>query len=98
MICNAEAASVEAASKQWAGKAHFVGVAWAGSDDDFQGFIDDHQLTFPQISDPDGAVFGRFQIPGNPAVAVVNLEGLVNQQLGAIEPAMLDEIITAAGR
>ena len=27
-----------------------MGVAWTGSDEDFQGFIDEHGLTFPQIT------------------------------------------------
>ena len=32
---------------QFQDQANFVGVAWTGSDESFQDFIDEHGLTFP---------------------------------------------------
>ncbi|MEI2706591.1 MAG: redoxin domain-containing protein [Ilumatobacteraceae bacterium] len=96
-MCNREAPSVEEASKRWAGKAHFVGVAWSGDDDAFQGFVDKHGLTFPTISDPDGDVYARFGIPAQPAMVVVNLAGDVMSRLGPVEAADLDAALEDAG-
>jgi peroxiredoxin len=70
-----------------------VGVAWTGNDGSFQGFIDEHGLTFPQISDDPGDVFARFEIPGQPALVVVGTDGSVQQLLGAVDEARLDDIL-----
>jgi peroxiredoxin len=74
----------------------FVGVAWTGDDGDFQDFIDRHGLTFPQISDDPGLVFQRFEVPGQPAFAIVAADGRVGTQLGSIDEASLDQILTDA--
>lgn len=96
MTCNAEAPSVEEAAQRWAGQATFVGVAWTGSDDEFQEFIDRHGLTFPQISDDAAEVYSRFGIPGQPALAIVTPSGEVQTLLGAADEAIVDSIIEDA--
>ena len=60
----------------------------------FQGFIDRHGLTFPQISDDPGDVFARFEVPGQPALVIVDTDGRVQQILGAIDEARLDQLLT----
>ena len=74
----------------------FVGVAWTGDDESFQGFIDKHGLTFPQISDDPGEVFARFGVPGQPALVVVDPDGAANVVLGAVDEATLDEMLADA--
>lgn len=74
----------------------FVGVAWFGDDDAFQGFIDKHGLTFPNISDDPGTVFQRFGVPAQPALVVVGLDGDVQQVFGAVDESLLDSILTTA--
>lgn len=96
MTCNHEAPSVEAAQQRWAGKVQFIGVAWYGDDRSFQGFVDKYGLTFPQISDTDGEVFARFDVPYQPAMAVVDKAGVVNVLLGAVEEDALDAALQAA--
>jgi peroxiredoxin len=96
VTCNHEAPSVESAQQRWAGKVQFVGVAWYGDDRSFQAFIDKHGLTFPQISDDAGEVFARFDVPYQPAVAVVDRHGVVHVSLGAVEEAALDALLTEA--
>ena len=95
-MCNREAPSVEAAAEKYAGDVNFVGVAWTGSDDDFQGFIDRYELTFPQISDDPGEVFARFDVAYQPAVVVVKADGSTESIAGAVEPERLDQIIGEA--
>ena len=74
----------------------FIGVAWYGDDRSFQGFVDKYALTFPQISDNDGAVFARFDVPYQPAMAVIDKAGVVHTSLGAVEKDELDAALTAA--
>jgi hypothetical protein len=62
-----------------------VGVAWYGDDESFQGFIDEHGLTFPQISDDAAVVFDRFDVPYQPAMAFVAADGSVELELGAVD-------------
>ncbi len=73
-----------------------MGVAWTGDEDSFQGFIDKHGLTFPQISDDPGEVFQRFGVPGQPALVVVGPDGSATTTLGAVDEATLDEMLTDA--
>jgi peroxiredoxin len=74
----------------------FVGVAWYGDDESFQGFIGKHGLTFPQVSDDPGEVFSRFGVPSQPALVVVRPDGSVEQYLGAVEPDQLEQLFAAA--
>lgn len=96
MTCNREAPSVEAAAQKWAGKAQFVGVAWTGTDGEFQEFIDRHGLTFPQISDDAADVYARFGVAAQPALAIVTPGGEVQTLLGAADEAIVDAIIEDA--
>jgi len=73
-----------------------VGVAWVGDDASFQDFVDEHGLTFPQISDDPGDVFLRFEVPSQPAMAIVDADGSVELLQGAVDEATLDEILTDA--
>ena len=77
--------------------ANFVGVAWTGSDDSFQGFIDEHGLTFPQISDDPGEVFNRFGISYQPAIVVVRADGSTELIAGAVDEELLEQIVAEAG-
>jgi peroxiredoxin len=71
-----------------------VGVAWTGDDSEFQGFIDKYALTFPQISDDPGEVFTRFGVAGQPALVIVSSDGSMQQLLGAVDEALLTDILS----
>jgi peroxiredoxin len=71
-----------------------VGVAWTGTDDEFQAFIDRYGLTFPQLSDDAGAVYERFGVPAQPAFVLVGADGQVETLLGAVDEATLDGLLT----
>ena len=72
-------------------------MAWTGSDDAFQGFVDKHGLTFPQISDDPGNVFNRFGVAYQPALVIVKTDGSTELVAGAVEPDLLAQIIGEAG-
>ena len=72
----------------------FVGVAWYGDDASFQGFMDEHGLTFPQISDDAATVFDRFDVASQPAMAFVSADGSVDLVTGAVDD---DELAQRVG-
>jgi hypothetical protein len=74
----------------------FVGVAWYGDDDSFNGFITKHGLSFPQVNDDPGDVFDRFRVPSQPALVVVRPDGTVERYLGEVEPDQLATLFSAA--
>jgi peroxiredoxin len=74
----------------------FIGVAWYGDDTSFQGFVDKYSLSFPQISDNPGDVFARFNVPQQPAMAIIDSAGAVQVSMGAVEESALDAALTRA--
>lgn len=96
MTCNREAPSVEEAAQRWEGQAAFIGVAWTGSDAEFQEFVDRHGLSFPQISDDVADVYGRFGVAYQPALAIVHPDGAVETLFGAADEELLDSLIERA--
>jgi hypothetical protein len=53
-------------------------------------------LTFPQIADDRAEVFNRFDIAFQPAMSIVKADGSVESIAGAINGALLDQIISEA--
>lgn len=73
-----------------------MGVAWSGDESQFEDFIDKYDLTFPQISDDSGDIFGRFDVASQPAFAIVYPDGRVETLLGSADDELLDSIIEQA--
>jgi peroxiredoxin len=70
-----------------------IGVAWTGSEQNFEEFIDRHGLSFPNISDGPGAIYDRFGVPYQPAFALVDADGNVETLIGAADDDVLDMLI-----
>ena len=69
-------------------------MAWTGNDDSYQGFVDRHGLTFPQIQDDPGAVFQRFDIAFQPALVIVGADGSIETVAGAVDETLLTQIVS----
>ena len=69
-------------------------MAWTGSEESYQGFVDKHGLTFPQISDDPGEVFARFDVAYQPALVIVKEDGGIETVAGAVDESLLDQIIS----
>jgi peroxiredoxin len=96
VICNREAKGIQEAALRWKDTANFVGVAWTGSDDQFENFIERYGLTFPQISDDLGEIYAKFEIPVQPAMGIVLPTGEVQILFGAASGSLIDTLIGAA--
>ncbi len=53
-------------------------------------------MTFPQINDSAAEVFTRFEVPTQPAFALVLPDGEVQTLFGAADEALLDSLISDA--
>ena len=95
-VCNREASSVQSAAAQYGDQIDFFGVAWSGSDDQFAGFVDDHGLTFPQISDDPGLVYERFGVAFQPAMVVIQPDGTLERLSGSLDDAAIESVLAAA--
>ena len=60
----------------------------------FQDFIDEHGMTFPQLSDDPGDVYERFDVAYQPALVVVQADGTTETVAGALDEDLLDQIIS----
>lgn len=75
--CAAAAAGVQAAAEA-SGDVSFVGVAGLSSDDAaMQGFVDQHGLDFPQLSDTSGDLYARFGVTVQDTYVLVSADGAV---------------------
>ena len=103
-MCNREASTVQSAAAQYGDQVDFFGVAWSGSDDQFAGFVDDHGLTFPQISDDTfpqisddpGLVYERFGVAFQPAMVVIQPDGTLERLSGSLDDAAIESVLAAA--
>lgn len=76
----------------------FLGVAWNGSREAMQAFVERHGLTFPSLVDVAGDVFGRFGVPFQPAWVFIDERGTATRIQGSLDEESLqtyiDELVT----
>jgi peroxiredoxin len=65
-------------------KVEVIGVAWAGTESDYAAFIERHGLTFPNISDTDGDVYTRYEVPYQPAWVYLDTDGTSRVRRGSM--------------
>ena len=70
-------------------------MAWSGSETEFQGFIDEHGVTFPTIADGEAVIYERFGIPVQPALVVIDGTGEADTVFGSVDEDLLDEVFAA---
>ncbi len=71
-------------------------MTWTGTDASYQGFVDEHGLTFPQIQDDPGDVFRRFDVAFQPAMVIVKADGSIETVAGAVDDSLLNQILSEA--
>lgn len=92
-----EAPSVEEAARLWADELSVVGVGWSGEARIYDDFINEGGLTFPQIDDTVGDVYGRFRVPFQPAVVFIRPDGTTETVLGEIAPSDIEAFVRSLG-
>ena len=88
-----EAPSVEEASQRWSESISIIGVAWSGDDETYSNFIEDGGLTFPNIDDTAGEIYGRFQVPYQPAAVLIRPDGSSELIRGVFDSTQLEALL-----
>lgn len=68
-------------------------MAWAGSAESMLEFIDRHDLSFANIEDSDGQVFGEYGVPYQPAWVFLAADGTLTRVQGSLDGERLAEYI-----
>jgi thiol-disulfide isomerase/thioredoxin len=95
--CEAEAPLLRSASHAYGDRVQFLGVDILDSRDGARGFIADHDLTYPSVFDPSGAIRDSLGMIGQPVTVFYDADGNVAQSYpGQLSQAALDQGIRAA--
>jgi len=100
-ICRGESPDLVALSKAYKGKINLVGVASLGPVGDMKKFVSDtHTSTFTHLADPNGLIWGRFNIISQPSFVFISKSGVTYRLVGSLSKSDLfsltDEIIKKA--
>lgn len=60
-----------------------MGIGWNGTQDEIEGFVSRHGLTFTNVRDADGSIFAAFGVSGQPAWVFQSADGSRELVLGA---------------
>ena len=96
-FCNAEAPSVSRVAAANPGVA-FVGVVAHSDVADIQEFVSKYGLNFPNLNDPDGAIWARYDVPWQPAYVFYRADGsssFVNNPTSAMPEEELSARVSA---
>lgn len=95
--CKAEAPLLHTASQTYGDRVQFLGVDIVDSLDGARAFIAEHDLTYPSIFDPSGAIRDSLGLIGQPVTVFYDAEGNVASSYpGQLSQTALDEGIRAA--
>jgi peroxiredoxin len=72
-----------------------VGIGWNGTEDEIDGFISRHGLTFTNVRDADGGIFASFGVAGQPAWVFQDAAGVREVVIGAPSEAEVDARLAA---
>jgi cytochrome c biogenesis protein CcmG, thiol:disulfide interchange protein DsbE len=76
------------------GKVAFIGVDYEDSASAGRRYLSQFGVTYPSVSDPDGALGRRFNVPYLPATILVDADGQLHYRLvGAQDPAFVEGLL-----
>jgi cytochrome c biogenesis protein CcmG, thiol:disulfide interchange protein DsbE len=95
--CKAEAPLLHDASRTYGDRVQFLGVDILDSLDGARGFIADHGLEYPSVSDPTGAIRDSLGMIGQPVTVFYDSDGtMVSSWDGQLSQKALDQGIKDA--
>jgi thiol-disulfide isomerase/thioredoxin len=96
--CRREAPDLERLNRSLHGRAAVVGVDWSDGLGSAHTFIRDHQMTYPNLRDVDGAVGQKYGLFGLPTTFIVDSEGTITRVLRGPQTAQsVRQALQAAG-
>lgn len=74
-----------------------MGIAWQGTQEEIDGFIERHGLTFSNVRDADGSIFASFGVASQPAWVFQDSAGQRAVVAGALAATEVDARLDALG-
>lgn len=95
--CYQESPRLRAAARAANGRVGFLGVDTADKHSSALAFLNEFDLSYPQLSDPNGDALHRIGAPGLPVTLAVDADGrIVYRRIGEISAAQLAAAVRAA--
>ena len=92
--CREEMPALQAASVRYAGQVRFLGVDTMDSPEAAAAFLREVDVTYPEVTDPDGLLLDELRIPGLPVTLVLDGRGRVAQKhVGPLTEDQIDDLL-----
>lgn len=92
--CRKEMPLLTAAHEKLGGQVQFVGVDTADTPAPAANFLDEFDVTYPQLADPNSVLLGRLRIPGIPVTLVLGPDGgVLERHIGPFEDDDLIQLL-----
>lgn len=82
--CRAEMPDIQATFEQAQGKVAFIGVNADLTEDAWQSFVAESEVTYPTVFQPDNNIFSELGLIGMPSTVLINPDGTVAYQHSGI--------------
>ena len=79
--CHKEAPELERVARGLHGRARLVGVDWTDGTGAARSFVKQYKLTYPNLSDPDGATGSKYGLKGLPMTFILDPQGRITDVL-----------------
>lgn len=94
--CREEMPLLTAAHREFGDRVQFVGVNTADVPPAAAGFLEDFDVRYPQLADPESVLLAGLRIPGLPVTLVLDSDGTVlEKHIGPFEGKKLGELLTS---
>ncbi len=94
--CREEMPLLTAAHQEFGDRVQFVGLNTADAPPAAAGFLEEFDVRYPQLVDPDSVLLDRLRIPGLPVTLVLGSDGtILEKHIGPFEGEELNETLTS---
>ncbi len=86
--CHKEAPELERVSRRLQGRARLVGIDWTDGTGAARSYVQQYKLTYPNLSDPDGATGSKYGLNGLPMTFILDPQGRITDVLRGPQTAV----------
>jgi thiol-disulfide isomerase/thioredoxin len=96
--CRKEMPALQAAYERHRGEVLFLGVDTRDDPHGAADFLEEVEVTYPQVADIDGELLAHLRIPGLPVTVILDADGhIVAQHVGPLDADTIEDLLAQAG-
>jgi len=93
--CRKEMPLLTAAHREFGDQIQFVGLNTADVPPAAAGFLEEFDVRYPQLADPNNVLLDRLRIPGLPVTLILDADGsILEKHIGPFEGKELDQLLS----